>query len=125
MFVCFQTYMLNTRSTFGVGGFPQGLDYYKACLKWQLSVDMTPDEIHEKGISEVNRVNREIQNVIHIYQFENLAKRRCPYFLYTALRRRPTEFSYYISYSKSITSKTSISCTGIWWLKLSITILPN
>ncbi|XP_060572475.1 uncharacterized protein LOC132730537 isoform X2 [Ruditapes philippinarum] len=68
------TYMLNTRSTFGVEGFPQGLDYYKACLKWQLSVDMTPDEIHEKGISEVNRVNREIQNIVRRANFNGTVR---------------------------------------------------
>jgi uncharacterized protein (DUF885 family) len=59
----FQTYIPNTRSSFGVGGLPQGAEYYKACLKWQLSIDLSADEIHRMGIREVQRVHSEIQKV--------------------------------------------------------------
>jgi hypothetical protein len=38
-----------------------------------------------------------------------------PVLLASQIWRRPTEFSYYVSYSKSITSN-SISRTGICWL---------
>ncbi|XP_053402444.1 uncharacterized protein LOC123548403 [Mercenaria mercenaria] len=60
------TYIPNTRTSFGVGGLPQGAEYYQACLKWQLSVDMTADEIHEEGIKQVNRVYKELQKVSRV-----------------------------------------------------------
>lgn len=60
---CIQTYMPRTRSSFGVGGLPSGAEYYKACLKWQLSTDVTADEVHQQGLREVNRVYIEIQKV--------------------------------------------------------------
>lgn len=55
--------MPRTRSSFGVGGLPSGAEYYKACLKWQLSTDVTADEVHQQGLREVNRVYIEIQKV--------------------------------------------------------------
>lgn len=58
-----QEYMPNTRTSFGVGGLPRGNEYYAACLKWQLSVNLTADEIHNIGIREVNRVHKELEKV--------------------------------------------------------------
>lgn len=51
--------MQNTRATLGVHGLPDGLDYYAANLKWQLSIDVSADEIHEIGKREVERVYKE------------------------------------------------------------------
>ncbi|XP_060563219.1 uncharacterized protein LOC132722711 isoform X1 [Ruditapes philippinarum] len=64
------TYKPNTRATFGVGGLPRGEEYYQACLKWQLSVDLTADEIHEAGIREVNRVYKELQKIVERANFQ-------------------------------------------------------
>lgn len=63
------TYIPNTRSGFGVWSLPRGLDYYKACLKWQLSVDDTPEEIHDKGLTEVARVHRKLLEIIERANF--------------------------------------------------------
>jgi len=51
-----QRYLKNTRTTFGVHGLPNGLAYYNATLKWQLSEEFSPEYIHNKGLEEVKRV---------------------------------------------------------------------
>lgn len=60
----FQIYLPNTRSGYGVNSFPDGENYYKACLKWHLGIAISPEEIHEKGLEEVNRISGEMHKVI-------------------------------------------------------------
>ncbi|KAK3606639.1 hypothetical protein CHS0354_011391 [Potamilus streckersoni] len=38
--------------------FDQGKEYYRACLKWHLSIDISPEEVHRRGLAEVDRINR-------------------------------------------------------------------
>lgn len=63
------TYSQHTRSGFGVWSLPNGLDYYKACLKWQLSVTYTPEEIHQKGLTEVARVYQNLNKIVQRANF--------------------------------------------------------
>ncbi|KAL3846519.1 hypothetical protein ACJMK2_017499 [Sinanodonta woodiana] len=58
-----QTYFKHTRSQWGVSSFDQGKEYYRACLKWHLSIDITPEEVHNKGLAEVDRINRQMLQV--------------------------------------------------------------
>lgn len=44
-----------------------GSEYYRACLKWHLSFDMTPEEVHRTGLEEVERIHKEMKLVIYIY----------------------------------------------------------
>ncbi|KAK7090068.1 uncharacterized protein [Littorina saxatilis] len=46
-------YFKHTREGWGVGTLPQGKEYYQACLKWYLSLNMTPEEVHQLGLREV------------------------------------------------------------------------
>ncbi|XP_064615406.1 uncharacterized protein LOC135479485 isoform X2 [Liolophura sinensis] len=62
-------YMPYSRPAAGVGSWDQGRDYYEACLKWQLSVDMTPEEVHARGESEVQRVSGEMMKVMRSQDF--------------------------------------------------------
>ena len=55
--------MNHTRKSFGVNSLPNGEEFYRACLRWHLSVDMTPEEVHEKGIQEVERISGKMKNV--------------------------------------------------------------
>ena len=52
-----------TRKSVGISSLPNGAEYYQACLKWHLSVDMTADEIHQLGKEEVERIYEEMQKV--------------------------------------------------------------
>ena len=47
----------------GAGALPDGAAYYAAALKLQTTTDMTADEIHELGLSEVARIRGEMEAV--------------------------------------------------------------
>ena len=55
--------MPNTRQGLGVSSLPNGAEYYKACLKWHTSLDITPEEVHQKGLAEVDRIAKEMEKV--------------------------------------------------------------
>ena len=58
-----QVYMPNTRKGLGVSHLVNGSDYYKACLKWHTSLDISPEEVHQKGLNEVDRIAKEMEKV--------------------------------------------------------------
>ncbi|MBI1362057.1 MAG: DUF885 family protein [Alphaproteobacteria bacterium] len=47
----------------GVGALPGGADWYNAALAFQTTTDMTADQIHELGLSEVKRIRGEMEAV--------------------------------------------------------------
>ena len=53
----FQEYEPNTREYEGVWSLPGGDDYYKACLKFHTTTNLSPLEIHQLGLSEVARIS--------------------------------------------------------------------
>ena len=62
-----QEYSLATRSNISVSSLPGGLHFYKVCLKWHTSVELSPEEIHEKGLQEVARIEGLMDKVALIY----------------------------------------------------------
>ncbi len=58
-----QTYLKNTRAKEGVLSLPDGKTFYKHCLQWHLETTMTPEEVHEKGKQEVQRIKEEMLKV--------------------------------------------------------------
>ena len=56
-----QEYMPAARSQWGVYAWDPSHAYYKACLKWHLSLEMTPDQVHKLGLQEVERINTEMK----------------------------------------------------------------
>ncbi|XP_052706640.1 uncharacterized protein LOC128182062 isoform X1 [Crassostrea angulata] len=59
-----QTYFKHLRPNFGVNSWDNGTEFYKACLRWHLSLDITPDEVHEKGRKEVERISSEMKKIM-------------------------------------------------------------
>lgn len=45
-----------------------GIGYYKACLKFHTTSDMSPDEAHVTGLDEVERIAKQI-NKVNIFHF--------------------------------------------------------
>ena len=45
----------------GAGSLPDGVAYYNAMLRLQTTTDMTADEIHALGLSEVARIRAEME----------------------------------------------------------------
>ncbi|XP_069104118.1 uncharacterized protein [Argopecten irradians] len=67
-------YMNNTRPDTGVNTIDNGAEFYKACLKWHLSADMTPEEVHNLGLQEVQRIYQNMLNVMQKQQFDGTVK---------------------------------------------------
>lgn len=59
----FQEYIPKARAGFGVGTLPNGKDNYKASLKWHTSTNIRAEEVHQKGIEEVDRIAKLMREV--------------------------------------------------------------
>jgi len=44
-------------------GYPDGVKYYADCLRFHTTTTMTPDEIHQLGLDEINRVRNEMEAI--------------------------------------------------------------
>lgn len=55
-------YLPKARTTAGVGDLPDGLNYYKLCVKEWTTTDKTLDEIYTTGLNEVKRIRMEMEN---------------------------------------------------------------
>ncbi|KAK6179310.1 hypothetical protein SNE40_011700 [Patella caerulea] len=62
-------YMPNARTTWGVDGWKDGKGDYEACLKWHLSLDMSPKQVHDKGLQEVERIGKSMNETMKAIGF--------------------------------------------------------
>jgi uncharacterized protein (DUF885 family) len=58
-----QEYIPHTRLTSGISAIPQGADYYHHLIRYWTTTDMTPDQIYNTGLNEVQRIREEMENV--------------------------------------------------------------
>lgn len=56
-------YLAKSRTTSGIAAIPQGDAYYKHLIKRYTTTDLTADEIHKLGLSEVARILAEMEKV--------------------------------------------------------------
>lgn len=54
-------YLLAARPEVGASSLAGGPEYYQACLQFYTSTNMTPQEIHDMGLSEVARIHDEVK----------------------------------------------------------------
>ena len=57
-------YMPATRATVGLGGLPDGRAWYEHQVRTVTTTDLTPEQIHDIGLSEVARIHREMEGVM-------------------------------------------------------------
>src|SRR5690606_3837946 len=57
-------YMDHTRATFGLDALPDGEAWYAYNVQNQTTTDLTPAEIHQIGLDEVERIHGEIRGVM-------------------------------------------------------------
>ena len=58
-------YLPATRTDIAVSSLPNiGKKFYKACLKYHTSTDLTAEEIHKLGVKEVKRIEGDMKEVI-------------------------------------------------------------
>ncbi len=65
-----QDYLAEPRETVGISAVPGGRDYYRALVRHHTTLDTTPEEIHERGKAEVERIRAEMDYVIDEAGFE-------------------------------------------------------
>jgi len=63
-------YLANTRSDIAATSLPNGSAFYNACLKFHTTTSLTPQEIHDMGIKEVNRITMRMNEVKNLVQYE-------------------------------------------------------
>jgi uncharacterized protein (DUF885 family) len=56
-------YLPHCRSTSGISDLPGGRDYYRALVKHHTMTEMTPDRIMTLGLSEVARIQKQMEEV--------------------------------------------------------------
>lgn len=63
-------YLPGARETIGASDLPDGQAYYADQVRWFTTLDVTPQEVHEIGLSEVARIRAEMEEVIRETGFE-------------------------------------------------------
>ena len=55
--------MPHTREEYGVYAWDPTNRYYAECLKWHLSFEKSPEEVHKLGLEEVERIRTKMLKV--------------------------------------------------------------
>lgn len=63
-------YFTNARSTLGASSLPGGKRFYEEQIYLYATVDMTAEEIHQLGLSEVARIREEMEAIIRDLEFD-------------------------------------------------------
>ncbi len=63
-------YLAAPRQSLGISEVPDGRDYYRALVYDHTTLDITPEDIHERGLNEVERIRREMDAVIEASGFD-------------------------------------------------------
>lgn len=63
-------YYPQTRKSIGVSETPNGAAFYQNRIKYYTTLDLTADQIHEKGLAEVARIRAEMQKIIKEVNFQ-------------------------------------------------------
>ena len=56
-----QEYLPASRETCGISAVPSGEEFYRAQVRKFTTLDLTPDEIHQLGLREVERITKEME----------------------------------------------------------------
>lgn len=74
-------YLPHCRTTTAMRDLPNGKDWYRQAVKSYTTTSLTPDEIHQIGLSEVKRIHREMHAIMleigykgHLRQFFSLMR---------------------------------------------------
>jgi len=67
-------YLDAARETVGLDALPDGADWYRYLVRVRTTTELTPDEIHEIGLTEVARIHEEMRGVMAEVAFEGELK---------------------------------------------------
>jgi uncharacterized protein (DUF885 family) len=63
-------YVPQTRESLGISEVPEGRAYYQTLVRFHTTLDTSPEEVHQRGLSEVARIRAEMEAVIAESGFE-------------------------------------------------------
>lgn len=63
-------YLAEPRESIGISEVPDGRDYYRALVRHHTTLDTTPEEVHERGLAEVERIRAEMDAVMAEAEFD-------------------------------------------------------
>ena len=63
-------YLPKARPDAGIGTIPEGREYYRALVRFYTTLDLSPDEVHAIGLSEVARIRKEMDQIISGLEFQ-------------------------------------------------------
>ena len=116
-----QQYIPNLRTEISATkGYPDGITYYNDCLKFHTTTTMTPTEIHQLGLDEVQRVRNEMLSIAAQEGYENRLDEYLQY-LRTAPEYTPTSADALLSKFRDITGRIAPAMLQLF----HITTLPR
>jgi len=59
-----EEYLPGSRSDIGASGLPQGREFYRHRIHYFTSLDLTAEQVHQTGLSEVARIRSEMEELI-------------------------------------------------------------
>lgn len=65
-----EEYIPKSRKTVGIGETPNGQEWYEQRVNYYTTLDMTPDDVFNKGQSEVRRIKEEMNEIIKRLNFK-------------------------------------------------------
>ena len=65
-----EDYIPEARQSSGIGDNEEARNYYRALVRYFTTLDLTPDEIHQKGLDEVARIRSRMDSIIEEVGFE-------------------------------------------------------
>ena len=63
-------YLVNSRDSIGIKDIPDGKRYYEELAKHYTTTDLTPDEIHDIGLKEIERIRSEMEEIIELVNWD-------------------------------------------------------
>ena len=63
-------YYPNTRKSIGISNIPNGKAYYQTRIDFFSTLDLSPEEIHQKGIDEVARIKAQMEAIVQEVNFK-------------------------------------------------------
>ena len=65
-----ETYYPNTRTALGVSETPNGAAYYQSRINYFTTLEETPESIHKKGLQEVARIRKQMEDIVKEVNFK-------------------------------------------------------
>ena len=59
-----EEYIPAGRADISISSLPNGKEYYRHCIRYHTTLDLTPEQIHQTGLAEVKRIRQEMTDII-------------------------------------------------------------